>query len=289
MKRGQVVAGICDSPANAATLAWALAEAESTGAELVVVRADERRREVWGAVARNSLSALEIVDRPLARAVAAARARLGEERVTVIVDRDAPGDLLVERAQPSDLVVLGAPRHPGWWARGSTTYAVATRGRCPVVVVHGPDSLSHPAGGHLFAGHVVVGIDGSPPARAALGFAFAYAAEHHRPLAAVTVTRHTGTEVWFDDTMLETHLVEEPEAAKALAAELEPWHHKDPSVELRRAVLNGSPVDGLRRMSGSAHLLVVGTAGTGPAAMGSVSRGLVDEAPCPVAIVREFQ
>jgi nucleotide-binding universal stress UspA family protein len=42
-------------------------------------------------------------------------------------------------------------------------------------------------------------------------------------------------------------------------------------------------------MSEHANLHVVGTAGTGPAAMGSVSRSLVDEAPCPVAIVRESQ
>ena len=54
----------------------------------------------------------------------------------------------------------------------------------------------------LFHGHVVVGVDGSPAAREALGFGFAYAAEHRRPLVAVTVIRHLDNDVWFDDTLL---------------------------------------------------------------------------------------
>jgi nucleotide-binding universal stress UspA family protein len=279
----RVVVGVSDSPDNARTLAWALAEAAGTGAELMVVRADERRREVWGAVARDSLRALEIVDRPLARAVAGARSRLGDERVTIVVDRDPPGELLVRRARPKDLIVLGPPDQAGWWARASTTYHVATRSPCPVVVVH----PSTDPGRALFGDHVVVGVDGSPAARAALGFAFGYAAEHRRPLVAVTVSRHTDQDVWFDDTLLETHLATDPAEAQALADELEPWHHKYPTVSVKRALVAGMPEAGLRRTARGAALLVIGTAGTGPAALGSVSRGLVEQAPCPVAVVRE--
>jgi nucleotide-binding universal stress UspA family protein len=55
---------------------------------------------------------------------------------------------------------------------------------------------------------------------------------------------------------------------------------------VKRALVSGSPADGLRRISAGAALLAVGTAGTGPAAMGSVSRALVERADCPVAIVR---
>lgn len=296
-----VVLGASDSAANAGTLAWAVREAADTGAELMVARGEVNQPETWGAVARGTLRALEIVDRSLARAVAAARTRLGDQRVAVVVDRDRPGELLVRRARPGDLIVLGAPRHAGWWARASTTYYAATHAPCPVIVVHDPE----PQSGHnpvrpevggigtFFHGHVVVGVDGSPAARGALAFGFAFAAEHRRPLVAVRVGAQLHNDVWFDDTTLETHLANDPGpaqalSAQALSAEVEPWHHAYPAVEVKRALVAGSPVEALRRISAAAALLVVGTAGTGPSAMGSVSRGLVDRAPCPVAIVRDL-
>jgi nucleotide-binding universal stress UspA family protein len=281
-----VVVGVSDSPANARTLAWAVREAAATGATLVVTRADVNKPEVWGAVARGSLRALEIVDRTLARAVAAARVRLGDQRVVIVVDRDPPGELLVHRARPGGLIVLGPPGHAGWWARGSTTYYSATHAPCPVVVVH---ESTEPAGDGVsphFRDHVVVGVDGSPAAREALGFAFAFAAEHDRPLAAVYVLRHLENDVWFDDTMLETHLATDPDEARALAEEIEPWHYKYPAVKVKRALVAGRPAEWLRLASAGAALLVAGTAGGGPAALGSVSRGLIEQAYCPVAIVR---
>jgi nucleotide-binding universal stress UspA family protein len=286
LARRSVVVGVSDAPANARTLAWAVGEAARSGSVLVVVRADVKKPEVCGAVARGSLRSLEIVDPTLARAVAAARASLGDERVTIVVDRDPPGELLMRHAERGDLVVLGAPRHAGWWARASTAYHAATHAPCPVVVVHEASDPPPPTGGHLFRDHVIVGVDGSPASRDALGFGFDFAAAHHRPLVAVTATRHLENDVWFDDTTLETHLVTDPDAAQALADELEPWHHKYPAVELKRALVCGSPADGLRRISVGAALLVVGTVGSGPAAMGSVSRALVERADCPVAIVR---
>jgi nucleotide-binding universal stress UspA family protein len=282
-----VVVGVSDSAANARTLAWAVAEAAGSGAELVVARGGVHQPQIWGAVGRGGLGALEIVDRSLARAVAAARTRLGDQRVMTVVDRDPPGDLLVRRAGPGDLIVLGAPRHPGWWARRSTTYFVATHAPCPVVVVHEAGPTDVHGIGAFFRDHVIVGVDGSPAARDALGFAFAFAADHRRPVVAVTVGHHLDSDVWFDDTTLETHLDGDPGAAQALSDEVEPWHDKYPEVAVKRALVAGSPVDGLRRVSAAAALLVVGTAGTGPADLGSVSRGLVDRAACPVAIVRE--
>jgi nucleotide-binding universal stress UspA family protein len=155
-----------------------------------------------------------------------------------------------------------------------------------VVVVHEATPSDVTGLGSIFRDHVVVGVDGSPAAREALEFAFAFAADHRRPLVAAMVGAHHENDVWFDDTMMETHLDGDPEAARALQAEVEPWHHKFPEVEIKRALIAGAPVDGLRRIGATAALLVVGTAGDGPAAMGSVSRGLVDRAPCPVAIVK---
>jgi nucleotide-binding universal stress UspA family protein len=143
-----------------------------------------------------------------------------------------------------------------------------------------------PAG--RFAGHVVVGVDGSGPARSALEFGFGYAAQHRRLLAAVNVTAHTDYDVWVDDTLLETHLTAEPAALAMLANEVEPWHHKYPDVMVKRALFAGPPLAGLLRAADGAALLCVGDRGRGPttrALLGSVSHAAVDRAGCPVAIM----
>ena len=71
-----------------------------------------------------------------------------------------------------------------------------------------------------------------------------------------------------------------------LAADVEPWHLKYPDVAVRRAVVGDDAVDGLRRASRDAALLVVGTAAGRTTPLGRVSRSLVERAGCPVAVVR---
>jgi nucleotide-binding universal stress UspA family protein len=264
-----------------------LREAVVAGCDVTVVRADAPRRFAERGVGTGSVKALELIDPALARAVVAARLTMGEQRVAVVVDPGPAGEVLLSVATPEDLVVIGPPTRSGWWARASTTYRIATRARCAVVVVHAPaTSVSEDGVGRFLRSHVVVGVDGSPPANHALGFGFAFAAEHRQPLAAVAVTPHTDTDVWFDDRTLETHLSSDLEPAAMLARELEPWQHKFPGVQVRRAIVASTPADGLRRSAQGAAVLVVGTAGIGPSALGSVSRALLESAPCPVAIVR---
>ncbi len=283
----RIVVGISNSANAGRTLAWALREAAVTGREVTVVRADAPRRFAERGVGTGSVKSLELIDPALARAVVAARLTMGEQRVAVVVDPGPAGEVLLSVATPEDLVVIGPPTRSGWWARASTTYRIATRARCAVVVVHAPaTSVAEDGVGRFLRSHVVVGVDGSPPANPALGFGFSFAAEHRQPLAAVAVTPHTDTDVWFDDQTLETHLSSDLEPAAMLARELEPWQRKFPGVQVRRAVVAGTPVDGLRRSAQSAAVLVVGTAGIGPSPLGSVSRALLESAPCPVAIVR---
>jgi nucleotide-binding universal stress UspA family protein len=244
--------GLADGPVGGATLAWALREATATRADLVVVRADVAR-QVLGPVARGSLRTLELVDASLARAVGAARRVVGEDRVHVVVDRDPAASVLIGAAGPGDLLVVGAPTRSGWWARASTTYRVITRACCPVVVVH-PYGRRGP-----YPDRVVVGVDGSPGSRAALEFAFAYAAQHS--LSLVAATGGDGEAV-------------------------EPWRSKYPEVPVGWCLVGADPLTDLRAAAEGAALLVVGTAGTGPAQLGSVARGLVEHAGCPVAVLR---
>ncbi len=283
----RIVVGISGSENAGRTLAWGLREAAAAGCDVTVVRADVPRRFAARGVGTGGVKALELIDPALARAVVAARLTMGEPRVAVVVDPGPAGEVLLSVATPEDLIAIGPPTRSGWWARASTTYRVATRARCAVVVVHPPAApVAEDGIGHVLRSHVVVGVDGSPAAIQALAFGFSFAAEHRQPLAAVAVTPHTDTDVWFDDQMLETHLSRDLEPAVMLAREVEPWQHKYPGVQVRRAVVAGAPADGLRRSAGGAAVLAVGTAGIGPSPLGSVSRSLLESAPCPVAIVR---
>lgn len=168
----RVVVGLTGHAGSVHTLAWAIAEAETTGSHLVVVHALGPDR---GAGPPGSLRLLQTVDRAAAGAVAAARQRLGEQAVRVEVCAGPAADALVRAAGPGDLLVLGGPPRSGWWVRSGTTTRVMALARCPVTVVPEPRGGSLPRPG----GPVLVGSAGP---RAALAYGLAYADEHGLPL-----------------------------------------------------------------------------------------------------------
>jgi nucleotide-binding universal stress UspA family protein len=280
-----LVVGFSDRPAAAAALEWAQARAVSGGARLVVIRAEVSREDVL-AGASGRFDALEKVDPALARAVIAARTQLGEDRVTAVLSRDRPDEALVRAAGVTGILVIGAAAGPLWWARASTTMLVLARAAGPVVLVPAtPGGPGQPGIGRVLRSHVVVGVDGSPAAHAALGFGFEQAQLQGLPVAAVTIAPHAGGDVWFDDQMLQTHLGVPLAEAELLDEQIQPWHLEFPQVPVKRAVVAGRPAEGLRRVAEGAALLVVGTSG-GAALLGSVSRNLVDRPPCPLAVLR---
>jgi nucleotide-binding universal stress UspA family protein len=256
-------------------LAWALQEAAVTEGRLEICHVCPAESPLANRTATVPVGLLELADPPLARAVAAAKTRLGGNRVTLTVRAGRVDRALVDTSAHGDLMVVAAG--------GRTTRQVATHAHCPVVVVRPDTGARHGP----FAGHVVVGIDGSPPSRNALEFGFAYAATHRRPLVAVHVTPHCGNDFWVDDQMLETHLADEPAALAMPCAEVEPWTHEYPTVAVRRAVFADRPLAGLMRAAAGARLLVVGDRGHGPiarAVLGSVADGVIDHATGPVAV-----
>jgi nucleotide-binding universal stress UspA family protein len=318
----RVVVGVAGHAGCVRTLAWAIAESVATGAQLVVVHATGQRRspapvperELVGSMAsaasgegvprrtmpapagglgaRGSLGALETVDRFAAGAVAAARARLGESRVRIVVDADLPGEVLLREAGPRDLLVIGGPPRTGWWVRSGTTTSVVPRARCPVIVVHErygsgepePEEVDTPSGraGGLLRGHVVVGLDGG--GGSVLGYGFAFADSHGLPLVVARVVPHADGHLWFDDGPAGTPSGEPP-AAVEVAEQVAPWLRRYPHVAVRRAVLAGDGADALRRASAQAALLVIGAGGTALHPLGVVCRSLVATADCPVAVI----
>jgi nucleotide-binding universal stress UspA family protein len=258
-------------------LAWAAEEADRAGARLVIVHACRPGSPLDRLGGEPTSALVELSEPPLARAVGAIRTRLGGQRVALTIRTGGPATALIDASAGVDVLVIGAG------TSGRTTRRVLRHAHCPVVVVrpvaHGRDAP--------FAGHVVVGVDGSAAGRAALEFAFAYADEHRLPVAAAHVSAH-GDDYFYDDTTLSMHFAVEPAALELLAAEVEPWSMKYPHVSIRRAVLCGAVVDGLVRTGDGAHLLVVGDKRRGVvsrARTGDVPLAVAQRACCPTAIV----
>jgi len=196
----------------------------------------------------------------------------------------ASGQLaVIEAADSADVVVVGHRGLGGFpeLVLGSVSSQVAAHARGPVVVFR-------PAGTTTADAPVVVGVDASPEADAALGFAFEEAAGRGVPLEAVHVHAPPA----------------EGPAEALLDAALAPWTAKHPDVTVRRRLTPVADLDGpaLRRRpepagnaesvfveaSRRAALVVVGSRGRGGFTgllLGSVSQALVHHADCPVAVV----
>jgi nucleotide-binding universal stress UspA family protein len=281
-----VVVGVDGSDPGWWALAWAADEAVAIGAHLLICRVHPPDSAPPFTGRQSRTATLELADPTLMRQVERVRARLGGDRVTLSTPTGSPGQQLVDAC--GDLLVVGAhaedqlsPLSPL-----STARWIAVHASCPVVVVR---PLATAVG--VFAGHVVVGVDGSDPARAALAFGFQYAAEHDLPLAAVHATGTHGDEepgdVWVDDRFAETHLTPPPPGLTLLEVEVEPHALEHPSVPVKRALYRGAAVPALLRAATGARLLVVGDRGRGTVArllLGSVSQAVVRKANGPVAV-----
>ncbi|GAA0504978.1 universal stress protein [Paractinoplanes deccanensis] len=273
-----IAAGIGGS-AGWRALTWAAGEAEQTGTRLVLLHVHGPYAPASPQGGRPGPAELELIDPPLARAVARVQERLGRRHVAVLAPAGDPSDRLVDASAGVRLLVIG----DGEASR--TVRRVLRHAYCPVVVV-GAEAPASPGG--PVAGHVVIGVDGTPASRAALDFGFAFAAEHGLPVAAVHVSAASHDDYFYDDVTLSTHFTTEPAALELLAAETEGLALKHPQVPVRRAVLHGSVVGALTRAGYGAALLVVGDKRRGVLGRvrtGDVPLAVATEASCPVAVV----
>jgi nucleotide-binding universal stress UspA family protein len=167
---------------------------------------------------------------------------------------------------------------------GSTSVAVAAHARCPVVVVHETSPPDGPAR------RVVVGVDGSPASADALHFAFDQADARGLGLTAVHAWGVTLTAETFAVAGLGESVDDLNQEQEAVTAEwIEPWRAQFPTVDVQTRITEARPVDALVDASRDAELLVVGSRGHGGFTgllLGSVSRGLLHRAHCPVAVTR---
>jgi nucleotide-binding universal stress UspA family protein len=255
-----VVVGIDGRPEGVLALRWAAYEARLTGRELMLVHVHDRP--------------LVAADPILEAAVACVHAREPDVAVARISSVGTPVEVLLAAAADAALVVVGSG-HGGQFARfglGSVSTAMATRARCPVVVVRpGEQQVVSDA-------PVAVGVGGAETMWPALGFAFDVAARHRRPLRVVRCCQPEHSSGAVDWTIRRATL---RGAAAALSAEY-------PDLPVEFGLSTGPVAQTLLSESARAHLLVVGTRGLGVAAgrvLGSVSRAMLAGAQCPVAVV----
>lgn len=167
---------------------------------------------------------------------------------------------------------------------GSTSEAVANLATVPVVVV--PDGWKPTD----HAGPVMVGVDDSGESDTAIEFAATAAAERHATLRLVNVWDLPSIYSW--DAMNVAGLGEEwaRNAERYVEEIARPWRKKYPELTIETQVRRGHAVDGLISAAEAtdAQLLVIGgrhhlhiTA----VLLGSVARGVLQHATCPVAVV----
>lgn len=140
---------------------------------------------------------------------------------------------------------------------------------------------------------VVVGVDDSTEAVAALGWAVAYAEAHGVPLTLMTVLdRLELTALWSErpeDNVAAAHQDAARQAIAELVSRVEGDRGHEIQVPVEIKVVVGHAVKSLTEAAADGDLLVVGSRGAGGFSslrLGSVSSGVARHARCSVVIVR---
>jgi nucleotide-binding universal stress UspA family protein len=204
--------------------------------------------------------------------------------VTTHITVGAPSGVMLEASEGADLIVIGSRGRGGFAGLllGSVGAQVAPHSACPVAIIRQPAPDS--------ARHLVVGIDGSPAAVAALAFAFDEAS--HRGWSLVAL--HAWDVPAYDLLIVPNGPVPVPltdvadDEVRLTAEVLAGFRDDYPDVEVQERLVRGPAVASLVAASADAAMVVVGTHGHGPtmgALLGSVSNGLLHKAKVPVVVV----
>ncbi|MEU5208588.1 universal stress protein [Streptomyces sp. NPDC020742] len=279
-----LVVGVDGSDPALRALDWAVDEAALHGLELRVVHAAVRERSAWA-----SATDLERPRAPdpaqglVATAVAQARCRRPHVEVTGEVRADAPVTGLLRVGLSASALVLGSRGHGELSALllGSVGLAVASRARCPVIVVRGdPAGL---AGTHRC---VLLGVGEPWQASEAVRFAFREAAARDCLLKAVRTWRCPAAErAGSAGAAPADH---ERQAAQLLGRALGEAAAAYPEVTVRRTTVEGPAHKMLVHRAAAADLLVVGAGsrhGHFGLPLGRVAHSALCHAACPVAVV----
>jgi nucleotide-binding universal stress UspA family protein len=197
-----------------------------------------------------------------------------------------PAVSLTNVAKGSRMLVVGR-RGLGTFKRlllGSTSEAVTSLGQLPVVVV--PDGWTSGSD----RSPVMVALDDSGENDRAVEFAVELAVERNVPLRLVHLWDVPPVYGW--DTAMVMGASEDwsADADKHWDAVADQWRHEYPELEIQLEVRRGHAVEGLLDEAEAVHAQIVVMGGhhrphLSVVLLGSVVRGVLQQATCPVAVV----
>jgi nucleotide-binding universal stress UspA family protein len=284
MPAHKIIVGYDRSAGAKAAAAWALDEADRTGALVEFFYAYEwpawtpaapmvPATAVWpdGETERDIHAMLD-------EAVASARLSHPAVRTTISIVHAAAAPILIDRSAEASLVVLGCRGHSAVAdLLGSVATAVSAHAHCPVVVVRGDPAATEP---------VVAGVDDSPAAESVVAFAAEQAAARDVPLTVLRTWKPV-TAAWTDTFVPTAVTPQERQPLDQLVAE---WQRKYPAVRISAEAVVDHPAAALMLAARCAQLVVVGSRGRGAVRgllLGSVSQHLLRHSPSTVAIVHD--
>jgi nucleotide-binding universal stress UspA family protein len=271
---------------------WATAEAAPRGCPLRVVHAFRPPfpADAYGFASPidSFVTAHTAAQLILGDAVTRARSVAPGIEVSTRLARGTAARALLGEARDARLLVLGSRGRSGLGAvlSGSVAGPVSRRSPCPIVVIRPFANRPADRVSLRSAPRVVVGIDPAASRSAATGFAFHAASQRGIPLTVLSA--------WTPDTAADIAPIPGPppraEAAAGRAGRetLARWRGEFPTVPVITTLVCADPASALIAESSGAALLVVGSSGRGHLRgllCGSVSRTVLCDAGCPVAIV----
>ncbi|MEV4346470.1 universal stress protein [Actinoplanes sp. NPDC049596] len=217
----------------------------------------------------------------LHEAVVTARKTHPQVRTAISIVHASAALTLIDRSAEASLIVLGCRGHSAVLGLlGSLSAAVSAHARCPVVLVRGDAAATAP---------VVVGVDDSPAAQAALAFAADQALARGVALHLVRAWKPV-TGLWESTAMVTREVT--PAERQPFDELVAAWRDKHPGLEIHADAVVEHPASVLQRAGLNAQLLVVGTRGRGAVRgtlLGSVSQHLLRHSPCSIAIVHDAE
>jgi nucleotide-binding universal stress UspA family protein len=276
-----IVVGVDESSRAEAALRWGVRHAALVDQPVTAVMA-------WGYVDQHHLEpdapldpaydadlAAKVLDELVVRACGA------NPPVAAVAVNDLPARALLDAADGASLLAIGARRISavrGLW-RDSVSRQVLRNARCPVAVVgDSADRDGLP---------IVVGIDGSAPARRALNWAIDLAQTTGRRLVAVHAWHLPATShSFYAPYPSRTALADEAE--QILQRELDQVDTSGLVAPVEHLLLPASPTEALLEASATASIVAVGSRGQGAiarAVLGSVSDRVSHRASAPVVVV----
>lgn len=208
-------------------------------------------------------------------------------KVDSIVTLGSPTAVLPQAVEHGGELVVGAAGRSGRLADviGSTATAVCHHTAEPVVVVRAPSSRKGSS-----MKKIVVGTDGSECAAEALRWAY----EEARLAGASLVVLHSWQYPYGDlvDGERDVRQRMQADASAQLADAVRPMSERaeEDGVALSTRLVEDLPAKAIIEAAADADLVVVGSRGRGgftSMLLGSVSRSVVQHAPCPVAVIRQ--